>query len=78
MREGLLELLLQIALLAIYGIGAVLASLVGLFIEYQSYLQITAGEYQLAAWMAVIGAVVLYFGYQLFREKFLKTLTGTV
>lgn len=74
MRENVFEIIHQIALLAVYGALTLVTGAVGLIIEYHSYLQLTAGEYQMAAWMAVFGAVALYFGYLLFSQKFLPTV----
>lgn len=74
MRGEGLELGIQIGLALVYLAGASLASLVGVLVEYQSYLHLLAGDYTLAAWMAALGAIALLFSYRLTLRKALPQL----
>lgn len=69
MREEFLDLLVQVALVGVYGAGALLVAAIGIAIEYYSYLYIVAGDYPLAAWLAAIGAIALLFSYLIVTDK---------
>lgn len=74
MRDNLVEVVGQLVLLFIYGIGAVITGAVGLLIEYQSYLYFSAGEYSLAAWTAAMGGAVLLFAYLFVTDKLIPSV----
>lgn len=79
MHEGLLELAVHSALLALYSLLTVVLAAVSALVEYRSYLEITGGDMLLAGWMAAIGLVVLAFAYFVLRDKALveyRYLTG--
>ena len=69
MSAALLELLPVIAELLIYGLGALLLSGAGVYIEEIAFTTAAAGQVKLGGWMAVIGAVALYMGYLLLTDK---------
>lgn len=69
MREEFLDLLVQVALIGVYGAGALLVAAIGIAIEYYSYLYIVAGDYPLAAWLGAIGAIALLFSYLIVTDK---------
>lgn len=61
----------------VYAFGAVVLTLVGLFIEFHSYLQYAAGEPIAALWLAGLGALFLYAGvYMLGYERVLRHVTA--
>lgn len=63
MRENIIEMLLHVGILLIYGISAVIATAVGVAIEYFSYINLVTGDYQMAGYFGVLGLVVLGFAY---------------
>ena len=74
MRENLMEAIVHLLLIIIYGIGALGMAIVGLIIEYHSYLYAISGEYPLAAWIGFIGLIVFLFSYLLVTDKLIPSL----
>lgn len=56
------ELLLESLSLVVYTLLAGLFTLGGLFVEYTSFQYLSGGELVTAAWLAVLGAIMLYAG----------------
>lgn len=75
MYEGLLESGIQLGMVAAYTCIASLLTVAGTFVEYNSVLNATEGQYLMAAWLACIGGVILYFGILLCRRKLLGQYT---
>lgn len=69
MRENLLEMGAQLLLIVVYGIGALIAGIAGLIIEYSSLGYFLSGEYQMGIWVGVIGFVALAVAYLLITDK---------
>lgn len=69
MRENALELVSQILLIFLYGVGATVAVIIGVMIEMQSYGYVLAGEYRMAAWVGAIGLVALVTAYLLITDN---------
>lgn len=63
--------------IAAYLVVAVALTAFGLFVEFHSYLQYTAGEPAAALWLAGFGALVLYAGiYLVGYDKVVRELTA--
>ncbi|MFC6873913.1 hypothetical protein [Halobellus marinus] len=75
MTTALLELLPAVLELSLFGVASVGLSLLGAYIERFAVSTAQHGDLLLALWMAVMGAVALYFGYLVAVDKFLPTLT---
>ena len=56
------ELVLESLSLAVYALLAGLFTLGGLFVEYTSFQYLGGGEFAVAAWLAILGAIMLYAG----------------
>lgn len=69
MRELWIDLILHIAGLVAYASIATILAVVGLFIEYHSYLYLSAGDTKLAAWIALLGFVALAAAVLVIRDK---------
>lgn len=74
MRENIIEAVVHLLLIIAYAIAAVLIAVMGAILEYQSYLHMLAGEYPLAGWIALIGAVLFVFSYLCITDKLLPAL----
>lgn len=75
MRDLGLELLMQGAAVLLYTVIAGVLAGAGLFIEYQSYAYFTAGDAQLALWIAAIGVVALAAAGMVVRDKLVGAAT---
>lgn len=73
MNGSLVDLLVQLALVAVYAVLAAVLGAVGLYVEYHSLLYATAGDLQMGAWTAVFGLMALVFAYLLFRDRVVPT-----
>ncbi len=78
MRESFPEVVAETALLIAYLIGAAGAGLVGMIVEYHSYLYFLAGEYRMAGYFAVVGCVALGFAYLFVRDKLSSAITHRI
>jgi hypothetical protein len=70
MRPSLLELLPELLELFVFGLGSVLLSVAGVYIERIALLTAEGGQLKLGLWIALVGAVALYFAYLTVTEKF--------
>ncbi|USZ69531.1 hypothetical protein NGM10_07305 [Halorussus salilacus] len=69
MLEGLFELASQTLAVAVYAVGTLALSGIGLLAEYNGVQQFLGGETMLAGWFAFMGVVALGFAANLGREK---------
>lgn len=69
MSVALLELLPVLVELLMYGLGALLLSGTGVYLEEIAFTTAAAGQVALGGWMAVMGGVALYMGYLLLTDK---------
>lgn len=67
MYELLAELTTELGALALYGLGSLLVTAVGLVAEYNGFQHYAAGEQTLAVWFGYMGLVALFAGYRLAR-----------
>jgi uncharacterized membrane protein YczE len=54
----------------LFGIGTVLLSGVGLYVERFALSMVESGQFELGAWAAVMGAVAFGFAYLLATDQF--------
>jgi hypothetical protein len=64
-----LELLPELLEVAVFGIGSVLLSLGGAYLERFAYLTVQGGEPALGAWVALMGIMAFYFAYLMLTDK---------
>jgi hypothetical protein len=83
MRPSLLELLPELLELLAFGLGSVLLSAAGVYIERFALLTVEGGQLALGLWVALMGAMAFYFAYLTVTEKFrpafarfVQTFTG--
>lgn len=69
MREQIVNGGVELAAFVLYAVASLVIGAIGLVVEYHSLLYALAGDYPLAAWVGVVGAVVLFFGYLTVRDK---------
>jgi hypothetical protein len=76
MFEPVLDLGGEALSVAVYAVGTLALSALGLFAEYNSLQQFLGGETLLAGWFAFMGAVAFAFAINLGREKLLPRLAS--
>lgn len=67
--DGSIELLIHGLLLVVYGALTVALAIASTLVEYNSYLNLSAGDSLLGGWMALMGLLVLVFAYFVLRDK---------
>lgn len=72
MLDSLVELLPDLFYVAVAGV----LTAVGLEIEYLAFQNVTSGGTTIGLWMLFVGAVALYAGVEVAREKALPALRG--
>ena len=70
MTSGLIALLPELVELAVFGVGSLLLSGVGVYVERFALSMIESGQLELGAWAAVMGAVAFGFAYLLATDQF--------
>lgn len=70
MTGSLAELLPSVLELLVYGVGSVVLSAVGVYIEEFALTAVDGGQLSLGLWTAVVGFVAIYAGYLLATDKF--------
>ena len=76
MYESLLDLGGEALSVAVYAVGTLVLSALGIFAEYSSLQQFLGGEPLLAGWFAFMGVVAFAFAANLGREKLLPLLAS--
>ncbi|WP_136588936.1 hypothetical protein [Salinigranum halophilum] len=83
MRPSHLELLPELLELLVFGLGSVLLSAAGVYIERFALLTAEGGQLALGAWVALMGIMAFYFAYLTVTERFrprfvrfVRTVTG--
>lgn len=74
MKGTAVELLVALAELAVYALGAVVLTAFGLVTENTGVQTVTAGEPVLGLWMVGLGAVALVGAYLVTTDRFLPRL----
>ena len=69
MKSSLIEMLPEVVELLVFGVGSVVLSAVGAYIESFAFETLASGQLGLGAWAALMGAVALYFAYLLLTDK---------
>lgn len=69
MREGVLDVLVELSVLVLYGVATTVLAGLGTLFEYRSYLFVSSGETTMALWIGALGAVVLTLAYRIGRDK---------
>lgn len=77
MQENFVDVALETTVLLLYGLGALLATLAGVAIEYFSVLHLLTGEYPMAGYFGILGLVILGFAFLIFSNELLPTLRAT-
>ena len=62
MTSAILGLLPELVELLFFGLGSVLLTGVGVYVEEIALATVQAGKPELGAWFAVMGAMAFYFG----------------
>lgn len=70
MNSGLLTLLPELVELAVFGLGTLLLSGVGVYVERFALSMVESGQWELGAWAAVMGVVAFGFSYLLATDEF--------
>lgn len=78
MYEDLLDLVVQVGLLAAYAGITTLLTVAGALVEYNGFVNLADGRYLMAAWLACGGGVILYFGLLTCRTKLLAQYSRLV
>ena len=76
MFEPVLDLGGEALSVALYAVGTLVLSLLGIFAEYSSLQQLLGGETLLAVWFAFMGVVAFAFAANLGRQKLLPLLAS--
>ena len=74
MYEPVIDAGAELASIAVYAVGTLALSVVGVFAEYNGVQQLLGGEQVLAGWFGLMGAIALAFAWSLGREKLLPRL----
>ncbi|WP_336327334.1 hypothetical protein [Halovenus sp. HT40] len=69
MRDGIIELLVEVGMLFLYGVATTVLTVIGTLFEYRSYEFVSGGETMLALWIGGLGLVVLTLAYRIGRDK---------
>lgn len=69
MRDGIIELLVEVGMFFVYGAATTVLAVIGTLFEYRSYEFVSAGETMLALWIGGLGLVVLTLAYRIGRDK---------
>ncbi|QIB75277.1 hypothetical protein GL213_04090 [Halogeometricum borinquense] len=70
MTSGLLTLLPELVELAVFGLGSLVLSGVGVYIEQFALSMVGSGQPELSVWAAVMGAMAFGFSYLLATDQF--------
>lgn len=68
MYDNLLEVAIQLGLLASYTAIAGVLTVAGLLVEYNGLVTAVAGQYVLGLWMEIVGAALLTFAVLVTRD----------
>lgn len=69
MSQSLFELGPELLSLLIYAVSGTALAVVGVVLEYRSYLLVSSGEGTVALWMGALGAVLLALSFLVVRDK---------
>ncbi|ELZ65264.1 hypothetical protein C5B91_07645 [Haloferax sp. Atlit-10N] len=69
MRSSLVDLLPELLELLVFSLGSAGLSLAGAYIERFALVTFEQGNVEIAAWAVVMGAVALYFAYNVGTDK---------
>jgi hypothetical protein len=78
MRPSPLELLPELVELLVFGLGSVLFSAAGVYIERFAVLTVEGGQLGLGLWVGFMGLMAFYFAYLTATEKFRPTFARVI
>jgi hypothetical protein len=78
MRPSLFELLPELLELLVFGLGSVLLSVAGVYIERFALVTAEGGQLELGLWVALMGVMAFYFAYLTVTDKFRPKLVQVV
>ena len=64
-----LELRPELLEIAVFGVGSVVLSLGGAYLEQFAYLTVQGGQPALGGWVALMGLMAFYFAYLMLTDK---------
>lgn len=74
MREHAFELFAHLLTVLLYTIGAAVTAVAGVVVEYHGVLYLLSGDYHLAAWVGIVGGILLLFSYLFVTDKLIPML----
>lgn len=70
MDSTLLEFFPELLELAFFGVGSLVLSLGGVYLERFALLTVQGGQLALGGWVAFMGIMAFYFAYLMLTDKF--------
>lgn len=69
MRDGLIEIIVEVSMFLLYGVATTVLAGIGSLLEYRGYLFISSGQTAIAVYAAALGLVLLTLSYMVGRDK---------